>query len=281
MLREIARDGLVLRVRDEGPRAGDVVLLLHGFPQDSGCWDDVVPALHRKGLRTLALDQRGYSPTATPPDVSGYRLEVLAADAVAVLDACGVRRAHVVGHDWGGVVAWRLGARHAGRVASLTVLSTPHPTAFAWAMTRSSQPLRSWYTVAVQVPVLPELFLSRSLAPVLRLSGLATGPAQRYADRLSGSGDLHGPLGWYRAAARRPPWELLAVGGASRDEVAVPTTYVWGRRDPALGRAAAQRTREHVSGDYLFVELDAGHWLPEMHPDAVAEAVVDRVEHAA
>lgn len=84
-----------------------------------------------------------------------------------------------------------------------------------------------------------------------------------------------------RRAARRPPWDLLAVGGDARDEVRVPTTYVWGRRDPALGRAAAERTRDHVSGDYLFVELDAGHWLPEMHPAAVAQAVVDRVEHGA
>jgi pimeloyl-ACP methyl ester carboxylesterase len=133
----------------------------------------------------------------------------------------------------------------------------------------------------VQVPVLPELLLSRSLETVLRLSGLAGGPARRYAERLSGPADLHGPLAWYRAAARRPPWTLLAVGGNFRDEVNVPTTYVWGRRDPALGRAAAQRTCEHVNGDYLFIELDAGHWLPEMHPHAVAEAVIDRVGHAA
>ncbi len=272
----VEHDGLALRVRDDGPRSGETVVLLHGFPQDSACWDEVTPALHRQGLRTLAPDQRGYSPGASPGDVSAYRVETLARDVVAVLDASGVDRAHVVGHDWGGAVAWHLGAHHPDRVASLTVLSTPHPRALARSMARSLQPLRSWYTLAVQLPVLPELFLSRALGPALRLSGLPAAVAQRYAARLSSPASLHGPLAWYRAAARRPPWELLGDPGT----VSVPTSYVWGSSDPALGRAAAQATGDHVSGDYLFVELDAGHWLPELHADAVAEAVLDRISHS-
>jgi len=276
VIREVGHDGLVLRVRDEGPRSGEAVLLLHGFPQDAGCWDDVVPALHDEGLRTLAPDQRGYSPGARPDDVCAYRVERLTGDALAVLDACGVERAHVVGHDWGGAVAWRLGAQHPERVASLTVLSTPHPAALARSMGTSLQAARSWYTLAVQVPVLPEVLLSRILATTLRASGLAPGPAARYAARLSGPGDLRGPLGWYRAAVRRPPWQLLALLTGDTGVVSVPTTYVWGRHDPALGGAAARRTGDHVLGDYRFTQLDAGHWLPEMHPGEVVEAVLDR-----
>lgn len=177
MIREVGHDGLVLSVRDEGSRSGEAVLLLHGFPQDGGCWDDVVPALHRAGLRTLAPDQRGYSPGARPDDVCDYRLERLTGDALAVLEACGVERAHVVGHDWGGALAWRLGAQHPARVMSLTVLSTPHPAALARSMGTSLQAVRSWYTLAVQVPVVPEVVLSRTLEPALRASGLAPGPA--------------------------------------------------------------------------------------------------------
>lgn len=279
MIRDVEHAGLLLPLRDEGPSAGDVVMLLHGFPQDSGCWAQVTPTLHREGLRTLAPDQRGYSPQARPADVSAYRLETLAADVIAILDASGVDRAHVVGHDWGGAVAWHLGAHHADRVASLTVLSTPHPRALARSMIRSLQPLRSWYTLAVQVPVLPEVLLSRTLETTLRISGLARGPAKRYAQRLSRPADLQGPLSWYRAVVWRPPWEVLAALG-DHGTVTVPTSYVWGSRDPALGRAAAESTGDHVTGDYLFVELDAGHWLPEMHPEAVAEAVIDRIRHA-
>src|SRR6188472_3162126 len=119
----VERDGLVLDVRDEGPRGGPAVVLLHGFPQDSACWADVTPTLNGAGLRTLAPDQRGYSPRANPTDVSAYRVGELAQDVIAVLDAAGVEAAHVVGHDWGGAVTWYLGAHHADRVESLTVLS--------------------------------------------------------------------------------------------------------------------------------------------------------------
>jgi len=276
----VEREGMVLDVRDEGPRSGDVVVLLHGFPQDSRCWSEVVPALHGAGLRTLAPDQRGYSPAASPEDVSAYRVSTLATDVLAVLDAADVTTAHVVGHDWGGAVAWYLAAHHAERVDSLTVLSTPHPSALAHAMTRSLQPLRSWYTLAVQVPVLPELVLSRTLGPALRRSGLPPPLADRYARRFAAPSALRGPLAWYRAAGRRPPWEVLDAFGAGSGEVGVPTTYVWGRHDPALGRAAAQATSTHVTGEYLFVELDAGHWLPELNADEVAAAVLDRVDHA-
>ncbi len=278
VLTAVERDGLVMDVRDEGPRDGDVVVLLHGFPQDSGCWAEVAPLLHAGGLRTLAPDQRGYSPQAAPRDVAAYRVETLAEDVLAVLDAAGQASAHLVGHDWGGALAWHLGAHHADRVRSLTVLSTPHPSAYARSLTRSAQALRSWYTVAVQVPVVPELVLARTLGPSLRLSGLPPEHARRYAARLDRPSALCGPLAWYRAAARRPPGELLG-GRRDSDDVDVPTTYVWGRKDPALGRAAAEGTADHVRADYLFLELDAGHWLPELHPQEVAGAVLDRVRH--
>jgi pimeloyl-ACP methyl ester carboxylesterase len=280
MITVVEHDGLALRVRDEGPSPGDVVVLLHGFPQDAGCWDRVAPALHGEGLRTLAIDQRGYSPRARPGNVSAYRLSTLADDVLAVMDASGVEKAHVVGHDWGGAVAWHLGAHHADRLTSLTVLSTPHPRALAGSMTRSLQPLRSWYTLAVQIPVLPEMFLSRTLTTSLRLSGLPDDLARRYGQRLSSPSDLRGPLAWYRAVVWRPPWEVIGSLATTPGAITVPTSYLWGSHDPALGRAAAQATGDHVTADYLFVELDAGHWLPEMHPDEVAEAVLDRVRHS-
>jgi pimeloyl-ACP methyl ester carboxylesterase len=277
----LERDGLLLDVRDEGPREGEVAVLLHGFPQDSRCWAGVAPLLHAGGLRTLAPDQRGYSPAARPEEVTAYRIETLASDVLALLDEAGLPSAHVVGHDWGGALAWHLGAHHPERVRSLTVLSTPHPAALATSMTRSLQPLRSWYTLAVQVPLVPEVVLSRVLGPALRLSGLPEDLAAGYAARLDTPAAVRGPLAWYRAAGRRPPWELLGAAGSGADVVGVPSTYVWGRGDPALGRAAAEATADHVHGDYLFVELDAGHWLPELRPHEVAEAVLDRVRTVA
>ena len=126
------RDGLTFDVRDGGPTEGDPVVLLHGFPQDSTAWDHVAPGLHRHGLRTLAPDQRGYSPMARP---RGPRAATgcarPTADVLALLDAAGLGSAHVVGHDWGGIVGWALAAWHPERVRTLTALSVPHPAAMA------------------------------------------------------------------------------------------------------------------------------------------------------
>jgi pimeloyl-ACP methyl ester carboxylesterase len=275
--RLVEHDGIALPVREGGPSRGEPVLLLHGFPQDSRCWTGIEPALHAAGLRTLAPDQRGYAPGARPDAVSAYRLDELARDALAVLDDAGLGSAHVVGHDWGGGLAWYLGATHPARVRSLTVLSTPHPSALARSMVGSLQPLRSLYMAWIQVPLLPEVILARTLAATLRASGLPEDLAAEYASRFDSPQALRGPLAWYRAAARHPPMRILR----GSEVIGIPTTYVWGRHDIALGRAAADATARFVTGaEYRFVELDAGHWLPELRPDDVAAAVVDRVTRA-
>ncbi len=268
-MESFARDGLRFDVRDRGPHGAEAVVLLHGFPQDRSAFDAVVPALHDAGLRTLVPEQRGYSPAARPRGRSAYTPTEAALDVVALLDAAGVRRAHVVGHDWGGAAAWLLAARHAHRLRTVTVLSTPHPAALTWALARSSQGLRSWYMAFLQLPVVPERLLRHSLAPILVSSGLPGPVADRYATRMREPGALRGALGWYRA--------IPVALGTPTPPVAVPTTYMWGRWDVALGRAAAERTQHHVVGPYRFVELDAGHWLPETRPDEVAAVVLDRV----
>jgi len=271
-VRQVRRGRLALDVRDEGPVDGGTVLLLHGFPQDGSCWGAVVPALHAEGLRTLAPDQRGYSPGARPPGRAAYRMEWLVDDALAVLDAAGVERAHLVGHDWGGGVAWTAAALHPERVASLTAVSTPHPRALVRAMANPGQALRTWYIGLFQLPRVPEALLARRLVPLLTGSGLPAARAEHYAGRMREPGALRAALNWYRAlplTRLRPP-----------ADVTVPTTYLWGSADPALRRGAARRTGDHVDAAYRFVELAAGHWLPETEPDEVAGAILDQVAAA-
>jgi pimeloyl-ACP methyl ester carboxylesterase len=284
-LRTFERDGLVFDVRDEGPADGDVVVLLHGFPQDASAWDDVVPHLHAAGLRTLAPDQRGYSPGARPDGREAYRLREIVADTLALLDAAGVGRAHLVGHDWGGAVGWAATARHPERFASAVVLSTPHPGALGHAATHSLQVLRSWYMGLFQLPMVPELVVPPGLGYALRASGLPAGRAEHYVRRMGEPGAFSGALGWYRAfglgVAAALPRMLDPRGRApaprpDQPSWTGPTTYVWGRRDVALGRAAAERTGRFVRGDYRFVELDAGHWLPETRPAEVAAEILER-----
>ena len=285
-MHEFTRDGLVFDVDDSGPAQGPVVVLLHGWPQDRGAWWRVTPRLVEAGLRVVAFDQRGYSPRARPTARSAYQVSELVADVVALLDALGVSRVHLVGHDWGGAVAWAFAEGHPEHLTGLTVLSTPHHRAMAWAFRHGDQAARSSYMAAFQLPVVPELVLRRILPQVLRRSGLPASDAARYAERFREPGMAAGGLAWYRAMPAGAGLVSRARGllrrkasAPSRPEgrrITVPTTYVWGRRDPALGRAAAERTAAYVAADYRFVELDAGHWLPETRPDDVAAAILAR-----
>jgi pimeloyl-ACP methyl ester carboxylesterase len=282
-MNRFSRQGLVFDLADSGPAdAEEVVVLLHGWPQDRTAWGRVTPLLVAGGLRVLALDQRGYSPGARPPGTAAYRMRELVADVAALLDEAGLARAHLVGHDWGGAVAWAFAERHPERLGSLTVLSTPHHRAQAWALRHGDQARRSWYVAAFQVPTVPEVVLRRTLPGLLRGSGLPEQDVQRYAARFREPGAAGAALAWYRALRNPLRGMVSAVGGNSGQvrRITVPTTYVWGRHDPALGRAAAERTAHWVASDYRFVELDAGHWLPETRPGDVAAEVLSRTSRA-
>ena len=283
------RDGLVFEVRDRGPRDGPVVVLLHGFPQHSGSWSEVEQLLHAAGLRTLAPDQRGYSPGARPRGRAAYALREASADVVAMLDAAGVQQAHLAGHDWGAAVVWDASERFPDRFLSAVPISTPHPAALAYALTHSLQALRIWYMSLFQVPVLAEVAVappwSARFWPAA-CRGASSGLRRAHA----GTGGAHGALGWYRGAAAGIARSLLprplrtthtsgtTTGGGAGPRWSGPTTFVWGRSDPALGRAGAERTAAVVRGNYRFVEVDGGHWLPETHPREVAAEIIARAQ---
>jgi pimeloyl-ACP methyl ester carboxylesterase len=269
--------GLEFGALAAGPPDGELVVLLHGFPQTAACWAEVAGALAAARYRVLAPDQRGYSPGARPAAVRAYRLPELVADVLALAEAAGEDRFHLVGHDWGGVVAWALAARHPERVVTLTSVSTPHPRAFAAALVTSAQLLRSAYVGFFRIPRLPELALGarglRGLRYLLTRSGLAPEWADRYTRALAEPGALPAALAWYRAAT---PF------GVGVPPVAVPTRYVWGSGDPALGRRAAMLTGRWVTGPYRLDVLEgAGHWLPEHHPQELAQLVLDHLEDRA
>lgn len=264
---------LVLDVLVDGPGAGEPVLLLHGFPQTSRSWRLVVPSLTAAGLRVLAPDQRGYSPGARPQGPQHYRMPLLVGDALAVLDALGVDRAHVVGHDWGAAVAWQLASRHPERVASLTAVSVPHPLAFAEALRRDpDQRRRSLYMREFATPGSEHRLLADGAAGLRAFFAGADG-AVDVDDVLSVVGTpevLRCCLDWYAAASRA---DLEGLG-----PVRVPTTYVWSDGDLALGSVAAEATGAQVAAAYRFVTLPGiSHWVPEQAPQPLTDLVLERV----
>jgi pimeloyl-ACP methyl ester carboxylesterase len=271
------RDGLTFDVLDAGPSDGEPVVLLHGFPQDATAWDRVSPALHQHGLRTLAPHQRGYSPMARPRGRSRYTLRETTKDVLSLLDAAGLERAHVVGHDWGGIAAWALGAWHPDRVTTLTVLSVPHPAAMTRAMVTSDQALRSSYVGLFQLPLLPERLLLAGggavLRRMLRSGGLPQDAADRYVARMREPEALSCALGWYRAL----PWS----GRDPVGKVRVPTLHLWSTGDAFLGRTATEATGQFVDAPYRLEILDdVSHWIPELAPDWVAKHVTAHVRTA-
>jgi pimeloyl-ACP methyl ester carboxylesterase len=216
-----------------GPADGELVVLLHGFPQTAVCWTEVAATLAAAGYRVLAPDQRGYSPGARPAAVRAHRMPELVADVLALATEAGAggaateagaARFHLVGHDWGGAVAWALAGRHPERVATLTSVSTPHPRAFGAALLTGGQLLRSAYIGWFRIPRVPELMLgpmgARRLRFLLARGGLAPAWADRYASALAEPGALAAALAWYRAAS---PVDMGVP------PVPVPTRYVWGR----------------------------------------------------
>jgi len=273
-MERFTNDGFTFDVTDTpGTGDGQVAVLLHGFPEDRHCWDAVTVALAGAGYRVLAPDLRGYSAGARPRSRRAYTLSRLAGDVLAMADAAGVRRFHVVGHDWGAALAWYVAGRHRGRTISVSSLSVPHPDAFLRGLLSSSQAVRSWYMAFFQTPGVPEWILSRRGGDAMRKNlirhGLDGPTARRYATRHA---EMRGPLNWYRAL----PFGL-------RDRTAgieVPTLFVWSDRDPFIARKSAELCGSHVTGPYRFEIIPgASHWLPTEVPDRVSGLLLDHFAH--
>ncbi|MFC0082974.1 alpha/beta fold hydrolase [Aciditerrimonas ferrireducens] len=273
-MEEFRHDQLVFPVTDTGPASGRVVVALHGFPEDRHCWAPLAASLATEGYRVVAFDQRGYAPGARPRPRLAYRMGALVGDVLALVDALGVERVDVLGHDWGAAVAWALAALHPERVRSLQALSVPHPAAFAKALRAGRQALHSWYMGFFQLPWLPETVLGvaggAGFAAFLRRSVLDEPTARRYAARAADKRAIAGGLAWYRAAPtalRRP-----------LPPVERPTCFVWGDRDWFVTAEAAERCAAHVRGPYRFHRLaGASHWLPTTAADQVAPLLLEHL----
>lgn len=250
-----------------GPTGGDFVLLLHGWPEFADCWTEVLHALGAAGYRAVAVNQRGYSPGARPSEIADYLVEHLVADALGFAESQGVQRFHLIAHDWGGMVAWALASAHPDRLRSLAVLATPHPVALQQAAAADQEQYhRLDYVRFFQLPdgAAEEALLADGAARLRGDYGDRI-PAELVANnvrRLAEPGALTATLNWYRG--------VDANFTVPAGRISVPTLYIWGSADAALGRGAAERTADFVDAPYDFVVLDGvSHWIPEEAPDAV------------
>jgi pimeloyl-ACP methyl ester carboxylesterase len=266
---------LIFDVVDDGPADGPVVVLLHGFPQFNTSWSKVIPRLTAQGYRCLAPNQRGYSRGARPTRRRDYRIPKLVEDVLALIDASGASKVHLVGQDWGALVAWAVAADYPDRLATVSPISVPHPAAFFRALVSSRQALASWYMYVFQLPQLPERFLlgrhgrAAPLAKALRSAGQSAEAADRDARAMTEPGVLTAALNWYRAIP-------LSDLRDPRRKISVPTLYVWSDQDTALVAKSAQNTGDYVSGEYRFETLrGVSHWIPDEKPDVLADLLLE------
>jgi pimeloyl-ACP methyl ester carboxylesterase len=252
-----------------GPAEGPLVLMLHGWPQFADSWGAVAAAIGSDGYRTVAVDQRGYSPGARPAEPGDYAVALLALDVLGFADALGRSRFHLVAHDWGAIVGWSVAASNPGRVASFASFATPHPRALAEAVANDpDQQKRSAYVQLFRQPggVAENALLANGGARLREVYQGKVSPdaVDQNVRRLAEPGALTATLNWYRAL----DWQT-EVG-----TVGVPTLYAWGSADLALGERAARATADHVSGPYRFEVLDGvSHWILDEAPERVTSMV--------
>lgn len=261
-----------------GAKNAPLVLMLHGFAESMHCWDAQVAALADMGYRALAPSQRGYSAGARPDtrDFPSYHIDRLMDDAMAIVAAVGHgdKRFHLAGHDWGGSIAWALADRHPERIASLTVLSRPHPNAFnrALAMADGDQAHRSRHHKAFLEPDAADVVLADD-CKWLRERWAANGmPPQAMTRHLSVLGNkeaMEAALAWYRARG--------AIRGPL-GPINVPTLFIWGDADDTVGRVAAEGTADFIAAPYRFEVLPgAGHFAADQMPDRVSEMMLGHI----
>jgi len=280
LTREIDANGMVFRARftgAEGP-SGEPVILLHGFPETSIMWAGLMERLGEEGYRCFAPDQRGYSPRARPGGIADYEYRKLVSDVMALADALGYARFHLIGHDWGSAIGWVILQLHPDRVRSWTAMSVPHMDAFASAIADDpDQRQRSRYMGFFMLPEKPEQSLTADDFAALRSlwSSIPREQVDEYVGVFSQAGALTAALNWYRANA-----VLLEKRreGPKFGPVLHPTLLIWGNRDIAVGRVAVERTAQHMKGPYRLVELNAGHWLVQEEPERVHDEILSHLK---
>ena len=277
----LAANGLRFHAVTAG--SGPTVLLLHGFPESWYSWRYQIPALADAGYRAVAVDLRGYGGTDRPRGVKAYRVARLVEDVDGLIAALGGRPVHLVGHDWGGALAWVFAARRGERLASLTVLNAPHPKLFRRHLLHDRKQMRrSWYIAFFQIPWLPE-FLIR-LDAKRQFGKTFRGWARRkemfpdeviaaFREPMLRPGALTAAINYYRAIGRDP-----ASLRDARDfpKLSVPTLLIWAMEDRALGPELIDGIEAEFRGPFELHRVpDCSHWVQQEQPERVNEILID------
>lgn len=256
---------------------GPMVLLLHGWPEFWYSWRHMIKGLG-ENYRAVAPDMRGYNLSEKPSGYRSYALDILVKDMIALIDYYGEGPVHLVGHDWGGIVAWQLAIQHPERFRDVVILNCPHPEDFRRALKSDfRQRLRSWYMLFFQIPYIPDLVLAALLPLVFRraFQGWARQPEafsdediQRYVAAYRRPGAITASLNYYRA--------LFKIGPPRTDRfrmpIPIPILVLWGMDDRALGHAMTEGMNRYAGAGYKQVDIpNCSHWIQHEFPERILQ----------
>ncbi len=279
--------GVTLNVVEAGPKTGEPLILLHGFPESHRTWRGIAPALAEK-FRLIMPDQRGFGASDLPQQVADYRPGKLTADIVALADALGLNQFALAGHDWGGAIAWAAAQAHCDRINRLIVINSPHPWVFQKTLIddpaqRAASQYMNIFRKAETEAMIEwkgfDWFFERSFAPHVDLAIISEDERAGYIKDWSRKGALTAMLNWYRATGLKVPLPDADMTEptwmAAFPKLTVPTLVIWGMLDPALLPIQLDALGDWVD-DLTIVRLaDAGHFAPWQAPDEVAKAMLD------
>lgn len=256
-----------------GNKDDELVILLHGFPETAYMWRNLMTDLARNELYCLAPNLRGYSKDACPKGKKNYKLEALAGDIIDISKALNRSKFHLVGHDWGAAIGWKVVYDHPDTVISWTGLSLPHLQAFGEAIVNDKEQQKmSRYIRAFQWPWLPEIKIRKNDFKLFRKlwKQSETEEINAYLQVFRNPNQLTAALNYYRANYKllKKTSQSLILG-----EIKVPTLFIWGNKDIAIGSVAVENGHQYMKSDYNYFELDAGHWLVQTEYKALKSAV--------
>ncbi len=272
--RDIITNGIRMHYVTQGE--GPLILLLHGFPEFWYSWRYQIPFLAEHGYTVVAPDLRGYNDTDKPR--KGYDIPGLLRDIEGLIKGLGQKKAIIVGHDWGGALAWGFAIRYPQMTERLIVMNAPHPQAMLRELRTLKQLRKSWYIFVFQIPWLPETMLLRNhaneIGRILRGSAVqkdAFPPevTAKYQEAMSKPGSVTAALNYYRQLFRHPP------GPAERiSHISIPTLLIWGEQDIALGIELTYGLEQWVDNIQVKRIPDSGHWVQQEQPNKVNQLML-------
>jgi pimeloyl-ACP methyl ester carboxylesterase len=261
-------NGITLHYVTQG--SGDLMLMLHGFPEFWYSWRHQIPEF-AQGYKVVALDLRGYNDSTKPQAVEAYCMAELIQDVKGAIEALGYESCILVGHDWGGAIAWAFTYAYPAMVEHLIVMNLPHPAKFTAGLFTPQQLLRSWYIFFFQLPLLPELVLGwddyRAIATALEgmainKTAFSAEDLEAYKTAAAKRGALTAMLNYYRA-------NMGGSLGRTWGKLTVPTLLIWGENDSTLGIELTHGTEEYVEDLKICYIPNCSHWVQQEYPDLV------------